>query len=352
VITNPPDGALVSADPGRVDLEGAASIGAGAPVTPTLTALQLTLDGGAPLDISASAHPALPQTGPATVTFTSTVSALAPDAHTLCATAAGSDSGGSGQVADCIQLTVASIALAPAAATNELGAPGQTHTVTATLSAGAAITVSGVTVDFDIISGPNAGITATVVTGSLGEAVFTYAAAQRLAGLGTDTIQACFVDDLGVNTCATAEKTWQDTTPPVITVSANPSLLWPPNHKYHQVEVTLVVTDTVDPHPQVELVSATSSEPDNGLGDGDTKNDVVILGDFSLSLRAERSGAGPGRTYTIAYKATDASGNSALAETTVFVPHDKRQALAKGYDPRLVALLWGDPLFFLPAVQR
>jgi hypothetical protein len=352
MITKPSNGALISSTPGDVTLEGTASVGTGSPISSTLTALQLTVDGGAPLDISASTMPTLPQTGPATVTFSNTVSGLAPDNHTLCAIAKGSDSGGSGEVSDCIQVTVASIALAPATATNELGTPGQTHTVTATVSAGTAITVAGVTVNFDIISGPNAGKMMTATTDSKGEAVFTYTATQHLAGLGTDKIQACFVDDLGVNTCATAEKIWQDTTPPEVSVSVNPNLLWSPNHKYYQVSVTLVATDTVDPNPMVQLVSVTSSEPDNGQGDGNTTNDIVILSDFTMKLRAERSGLGNGRTYTITYTVTDASGNATTAKTTVFVPHDKAQAIALGYDRILIAKMFGDPLVFLPVIQR
>ena len=45
--------------------------------------------------------------------------------------------------------------------------------------------------------------------------------------------------------------------------------------------------------------------------------------DREFQLRAERTGPGNGRTYTITYSATDASGNAAQAVTTVVVPHDK-----------------------------
>src|SRR5262249_46538356 len=49
----------------------------------------------------------------------------------------------------------------------------------------------------------------------------------------------------------------------------------------------------------------------------------VLLGpDFQFSLRAERNANGPGRTYTVTYRAFDASGNSTDASTPVFVPHD------------------------------
>lgn len=71
----------------------------------------------------------------------------------------------------------------------------------------------------------------------------------------------------------------------------------------------------------------TSSEPDNGPGDGNTTGDITgaDLGtdDRSFQLRAERSGSGSGRTYTVVYKATDASGNVATASATVFIPKSR-----------------------------
>ncbi|NJD58053.1 MAG: DUF5011 domain-containing protein [Anaerolineae bacterium] len=69
----------------------------------------------------------------------------------------------------------------------------------------------------------------------------------------------------------------------------------------------------------------TSNEPDNGLGDGDKPNDIVILDTYTLLLRAERSGLGQGRVYTITYQVTDACGNSTLASVTVRVPRDLSQ---------------------------
>ena len=92
--------------------------------------------------------------------------------------------------------------------------------------------------------------------------------------------------------------------------SVTPNVLWPANHKYVDVTATVVVSDNFDPNPTVELVSVTSNEPDNGLGDGDTANDIVIVDDYHFKLRAERSGNGDGRIYTITYKVTDDCGNS------------------------------------------
>lgn len=112
-----------------------------------------------------------------------------------------------------------------------------------------------------------------------------------------------------------------DTTPPTLQVSASPSTLWPPDHKLVLITVTVNVSDDRDPNPKVKLVSITCNDACNP-----TQDIVVTLNadTRSFQLRAERTGAGSGRTYAITYSATDASGNSTAAKTTVVVPHDQR----------------------------
>ncbi len=123
-----------------------------------------------------------------------------------------------------------------------------------------------------------------------------------------------------------------DTTPPTITVALNPNALWPPNHKLVDIHATVTVSDVADTHPTFVLSSIVSNEPDNGLGDGDKPNDIqeAALGtpDVDFKLRAERSGKGDGRIYTVTYTASDVSGNSANASATVTVPHDMGKATA------------------------
>jgi hypothetical protein len=46
----------------------------------------------------------------------------------------------------------------------------------------------------------------------------------------------------------------------------------------------------------------------------------VISGPLSASLRAERSGTGTGRIYTLTIRCRDAAGNAATGTTTVVVP--------------------------------
>jgi hypothetical protein len=111
-----------------------------------------------------------------------------------------------------------------------------------------------------------------------------------------------------------------DEVAPTLDVSVSPSTLWPANHRYVTVEATVDVDDDFDSSPTVELVVVRSNEPDNGVDDGNTVNDIVIADDTTFRLRAERSGVGTGRIYTITYRATDDCGNSTTDSATVTVP--------------------------------
>ncbi len=117
-----------------------------------------------------------------------------------------------------------------------------------------------------------------------------------------------------------------DNTPPSITVTLNPSVLWPPDHRMVDVTTTVTVSDDKDPNPTVELVSIDSNEPDNAIGDGNTAGDIQGADpgtdDRSFQLRAERSGTGDDRIYHVIYRARDAAGNTATAMATVKVPHN------------------------------
>lgn len=115
------------------------------------------------------------------------------------------------------------------------------------------------------------------------------------------------------------------TTPPLISGLPAPGCtLWPPNHELVQV-ATVTATDVLG--LSSFNVTATSSEPEDGLGDGDTAPDTVITGSGLaprvVQLRAERSGTGPGRTYTITATATNVAGLISTSTATCVVPHDQ-----------------------------
>jgi uncharacterized repeat protein (TIGR03803 family) len=94
--------------------------------------------------------------------------------------------------------------LTPESATNPTNTQ---HTVCAKVVTNGSLAI-GVNVVFTIISGPNAGTTATIQTDDHGTACFTYLGA---GGAGTDVIVAQYVDVLGQTlTSNEAEKEWID----------------------------------------------------------------------------------------------------------------------------------------------
>ena len=141
-------------------------------------------------------------------------------------------------------------------------------------------------------------------------------------------------DDSGESDTCLATVTVVDRTPPEISISVSPDTLRPPNHKMVLIDLDITASDTCDfADPTVVLTSITMNEGeetntydplyDSTLGDGHTTDDMQVI-NGEIWLRAERSGKGDGRIYTITYTATDASGNITTAIATVTVPHDKR----------------------------
>jgi len=140
---------------------------------------------------------------------------------------------------------------------------------------------------------------------------------------GTYHVTYTATDVAGNSGSATRTVHVVDTLAPVITgVSASPDSLWPPNHKMIDVTINYTAVDLCC-LASMQL-SATSSEPDNGLGDGDTANDIEIVDAHHVRLRAERSGKGDGRTYTVTIKATDCSSNLTTRTVTVSVPKSQK----------------------------
>ena len=111
--------------------------------------------------------------------------------------------------------------------------------------------------------------------------------------------------------------------PCIMNLVAVPNVLDKPDHKMVPITLTANVTDICDVAPSYKIISVCSNEPVNGLGDGDTGPDWEITGKMTVNLRAERSGKGTGRIYTIKLSATDASGNCTAKNVTVTVPKPK-----------------------------
>jgi endo-1,4-beta-xylanase len=137
-------------------------------------------------------------------------------------------------------------------------------------------------------------------------------------------------DSAGEADTTDAVVTVRDSTPPVLTLSTDPSVLWPPDHRMAPVRVSWDARDACDPSVRVGLAAATSSEPDDaiGTGDGATADDIQGTdpgtADTEVLLRAERATDGPGRTYTLTYTAVDSRGNASSAVARVTAPRNRR----------------------------
>jgi hypothetical protein len=143
---------------------------------------------------------------------------------------------------------------------------------------------------------------------------------------GVYTVTWTYVDNNGNFVKQTQPVVVEDTIPPVIErIVATPDVLRPPNHKMVLVTLNVSAFDNCDLAPFCQIISVSSNEPENGLGDGDMAPDWEITGNLTANLRAERSGKGSGRVYTITVRCTDYAGNSSEGQTTVTVPHDKKK---------------------------
>ncbi|WP_409347357.1 hypothetical protein [Paenibacillus sp. MBLB4367] len=111
-----------------------------------------------------------------------------------------------------------------------------------------------------------------------------------------------------------------DKTAPLLSVQLDKTSIWPANHKMVVVHAVLDSSDGASGVESVVLTSITSNEPDSGQGDIEAN---IGTADTSFRLRAERSGSGSGRIYTITYTATDKAGNKTDTSVTATVPHDQ-----------------------------
>ncbi|MGO4274482.1 hypothetical protein AB4Z22_32385, partial [Paenibacillus sp. TAF58] len=111
-----------------------------------------------------------------------------------------------------------------------------------------------------------------------------------------------------------------DTTTPTLSIALDKTTLWPANNKLVTVIANVYALDDMSQIDAIALTSITSNEQVDSEDIQDAQYGTL---DTSFKLRAERSGKGSGRVYTITYIVTDLAGNKAIATAAVKVPHDQ-----------------------------
>jgi hypothetical protein len=103
--------------------------------------------------------------------------------------------------------------------------------------------------------------------------------------------------------------------PLITSLTANPSVLFPPNNNMAPVVISVNATGGTGT-VICQITSIISNEPPDPGGD------FIITGPLTLDLRATRLGSGNGRIYTVNVQCSDTVGDNATGSVTVTVPHD------------------------------
>ena len=139
--------------------------------------------------------------------------------------------------------------------------------------------------------------------------------------VGETEVTVTATDATGNESTCTFTVTVEAADPPVITdLDASPNVLWPPNHRWVTVSLDADVENPCDLDIDWDIVDIESNEDDHGAGN--TSPDWAIVDDTHVRLRAERSGHGSGREYTITLRAETEAGEDERT-VRVFVPHDR-----------------------------
>jgi hypothetical protein len=140
---------------------------------------------------------------------------------------------------------------------------------------------------------------------------------------GDTVVTLTATNSLGGSSQCTGTVTVVDSSSPQIdNLSASPSIIWPPNHKFVDVAIGYVVSDNCGGIPACSL-SVVSNELVEATGDGETSPDWEVFNSHHIQLRAERDGDGTGRVYTTTVMCVDGSGNKSSHDVMINIPIER-----------------------------
>jgi hypothetical protein len=168
--------------------------------------------------------------------------------------------------------------------------------------------VDGDVLHFSLAGAVPAGATIDANTGS-----FAWMPAAAQVGT-TFTFDVVVTDGVAAASASVTARAVDTTGPTIVSLSASPDVIWPPNHKLVPVGVSVTTTDLAGT-PSCAVTGVTNNETG--------ARDAFIRGPLNVDVLAERNGGGAGRTYGVVVTCTDASGNTTRAAADVVVPHDQ-----------------------------
>jgi hypothetical protein len=144
-----------------------------------------------------------------------------------------------------------------------------------------------------------------------------YTAPFMISDEGIHIIQYRSQDFIGNTESTKSQEIKIDKTPSQLQLTANPSVLWPPNHKMVKVTIGGFASDSLSGIDSVSFKVIDEY--------GKIQPIISNFGDV-IQLEAWRNGNDlDGRLYTVFATATDKAGNQTTASATVICPHDQRK---------------------------
>lgn len=137
----------------------------------------------------------------------------------------------------------------------------------------------------------------------------------------TAALRSATLDPDGSDNSTALTTPAENPAPLIAGAAVSQAVLWPANHRMVEVAVRYQVTDNCG--PITCALSVASNEPVQTAGTGDRAPDWEVVDANRVRLRAERSGNGRGRLYTIPITCRDSAGGTTVKPVTVSVPHDQ-----------------------------
>jgi hypothetical protein len=151
-----------------------------------------------------------------------------------------------------------------------------------------------------------------------------YTSSLSIVSDGVRTIHYRSVDNAGNIEEARSLTVRIDQTAPAISLSADPSVIWPPNGKIIPITISGSGADAVSGLAAVSYVVTDEYGAPLGVPLRSLNGDSATWAD-QLSVEARRNGYDlDGRVYQVVATLSDVAGNTATATVIIRVPHDRR----------------------------